>query len=54
MIDLLPPDNEERRAQAFARAEWELGDSSWADIILFAYWNPEEDKKELAEEMGDG
>jgi len=45
-----PPDHEQRIAAARARAHWELGSSSWADIILRAYFNPEEDTAELERE----
>jgi hypothetical protein len=43
-----PHDHEARMAAARARAEWELGDPSWADVILGAYWNPEESNEDLA------
>ena len=37
--------------QARARAEWELGDSSWADVILTAYFNPDDDAETLEMDM---
>lgn len=40
-------------AAAQARAEWELGSASWADLIVAAYLNPEVAEKLLAEEMED-
>ena len=35
---------------AESRAQWELGDPSWAGVILAAYWNPNEDEAALREE----
>lgn len=46
------PDFDERMAAARARAEWELGDASWAGIILGAFMYPEEDRRNLSQEMG--
>jgi hypothetical protein len=42
-----PPDHAERMRQARARSQWELGDESWADVILAAYLDPEEDAQAL-------
>ena len=36
-----------RLRQAQARAEWELGDESWAMVILRAYFRPDEDQADL-------
>lgn len=47
-----PPDHNERMAQARARAQWELGDPSWADIIMRAYMHPLRDKESLDQEKG--
>jgi hypothetical protein len=44
------PDHEERMAAARARALWELGDPSWAAVIVRAYLRPDEDRRLLAEE----
>lgn len=38
----------EGRKAARARAQWSLGDPSWADIIIRAYLNPKESEEELA------
>lgn len=48
----LTEDHEERLAQARAVAEWELGDGSWADVIVTAYLNPEAAAAELTREKG--
>ena len=40
-------------AAARRKARWELGDSSWADVILSAYFNPEQANEDLNAEMGD-
>lgn len=42
------PDFEERMAAAKARAEWELGDASWAAVIIGAFADPASDASELA------
>lgn len=47
------PTEEERMRAARARAEWELGDPSWAGIIVGAYLHPEEDSRALAAEKGE-
>lgn len=44
------PDFDKRMAQARARAQWELGDPSWADLILRAFLYPEEDAVLLRED----
>lgn len=46
-----PPDHEERMAQARKRAGWELGDESWAGVILGAYLYPDHDAEELKREQ---
>jgi hypothetical protein len=33
------------------RAEWELGDASWAGVIVGAYLYPEDDLEALRREM---
>lgn len=48
-----PEDHEERMAAARARALWELGDPSWAGVIVTAYLHPEDDSRALAAEKGD-
>ena len=50
----LPSNHNVRLRQARARAQWELGDASWADILLKAYWDNEEDKENLDMETDDG
>lgn len=45
-----PHDHEERIAQARARSTWELGDESWADVILLAYFDPDMDREKLEDE----
>jgi hypothetical protein len=45
------PDYEDRLEAARARAAWELGESSWADVILDAFLDPEASREALAEEM---
>jgi hypothetical protein len=47
------PDFEERLRVARRRARWEIGDPSWADIILNAFINHEETDKQLDEEMSE-
>lgn len=47
------PDHEQRLRQARARAEWELGEASWATMIVDAYCDPERDAAELAEDMAE-
>lgn len=50
--DLIGEDElEERMVAARARAEWELGSSSWAGVIVGAFLHPEEDADALAREM---
>lgn len=49
----LPADHDARLAQARKRAGWEIGDPSWADLILAAYLNPGPDAVRLAREMED-
>lgn len=43
-------DHEQRMAAARARATWELGDPSWAGVILGAYLYPDADAAALAAE----
>jgi hypothetical protein len=45
-------EHDRRMAAARARASYELGDSSWAGVILAAYLNPDADGRALAEELG--
>lgn len=47
------PDYEERMRQARARAQWEIGDPSWAGIILGAFMYPDADAVNLATEKGE-
>lgn len=47
-----PSEHEARMRQARARAQWELGDESWADVIIGAYLHPQEDAVRLAEDRG--
>lgn len=42
--------NEAGYIQARRRAEYELGDANWAGIILRAYFNPEQDAREMADD----
>lgn len=44
-------DYEKRMKAARARAEWELGDSSWAGLIVGAFLWPEGDSAALEREM---
>jgi hypothetical protein len=46
-----PPDHDERVRQAEARAEWELGDRSWAAVILHAYFDPTNDAWSLEQDQ---
>lgn len=39
--------------QAKQRAEWELGDSSWAGVIIQAFLNPDDDEYGLKVEKSD-
>lgn len=41
-------DNEEGMRAARAVSQWHIGDRSWADAILDAYFNPERAMKNLA------
>lgn len=51
--DIRPADHDERMAVARARAEWELGDASWAGVIIGAYLYPDADAEALAHEKSD-
>ena len=53
VIDTASADYERRMAQAKQRAEWELGDRSWADIIIGAFLYPDRDAEALRAERGD-
>lgn len=47
-------DSEDYKKRYFAareRAQWELGDSSWADVIINAFLYPEEDAESLTIEQ---
>lgn len=44
-----PSDHEDRLRQARSRAAWELGDPSWANVIIDAYRDPELDARLLRE-----
>ena len=44
---------EARMKAARARAEWELGDSSWAGVIVRAFLDPVDDDEMLARELGE-
>jgi len=44
---------EERMKAARARAEWELGDASWAGVIVGAFLHPEDDTIALDREKED-
>jgi hypothetical protein len=35
-----PPDHRQRMEHMRARAEWELGDEHWADVLFEAYEDP--------------
>ena len=50
---VFPADHEERMAQARKRAGWELGDESWAGVILGAYFNPDDDAWALERDMAE-
>lgn len=47
-----PHDHEERMIAARARAAWEIGDPTWAAVIIGAYLNPDEDFAALQRERG--
>lgn len=47
----LTEDHAARLAAAQRIAEWELGDPSWADVIVAAYLNPDQAAAELARQM---
>lgn len=51
--DIRPDDHEERMTAAVKRAQWELGDGNWADIIVGAYLWPDADRTSLAIDMED-
>jgi hypothetical protein len=53
MPDSTEPTEEERMAAARARAEWELGDPSWAGVIIGAYLHPREDAAALADDRAE-
>lgn len=44
-------EHEHRMKVARARAEWELGDPSWAGHIIGAYLYPDDDSDNLKREM---
>ena len=46
-------EHEARMKAACARAQWELGDASWAYLIVGAYMYPTEDAQALAREKGE-
>lgn len=47
----MPHEEYERRlAQARRRAQWELGDPDWANVILGAFSAPDADNQLLKEE----
>jgi hypothetical protein len=46
-------DHEKRMTAARARAQWELGDSHWAGVIVGAYLHPDEDAEALRREMAE-
>lgn len=48
--DIRPVDHDQRMKVARARAEWELGDPSWAGVIIGAYLYPEADQEALKAE----
>jgi len=45
-------DHYRRMKAAEARAQWELGDPSWAGVIIGAYLYPEADSDNLEHEKG--
>lgn len=45
------PEHDARLAAARARAGYELGDPSWADLIVAAYLDPTADAAALAREL---
>lgn len=47
------PQHGRRMDQARARSAWELGDPSWADMIVEAYLDPERDSRELHQDMAE-
>lgn len=46
-------DHEARLAAARRMAGWQLGDPSWADVLIEAYLEPDNANAELDMEMGD-
>lgn len=50
----IPPEDHVCRLRAArARAEWELGDETWADVIIGAYLAPDHDEEVLRLEKDD-
>lgn len=48
-----PPDHEKRMEQMRRRAEWELGDASYAGMLFAAYESPDEDKAAMQRDTDD-
>lgn len=48
-----PPDHERHMAQARERAQWEIGDPSWAGVIIAAYFFPDDDRDALEREKAE-
>lgn len=44
---------QKRIRAARARAQWELGNSTHADVIIYAFLHPDEDTAALKEDMED-
>lgn len=47
VIDTDSPEYEERMKAARERAEWELGDRSWAGVLVGAFLYPDDDQHAL-------
>jgi hypothetical protein len=47
------PDHNERLEQARRRAQWDIGDPSWADVIVAAYCDPADDVERLEMEQAE-
>lgn len=48
-----PPDHEKRMEQMRRRAEWELGNASWAGVLFAAYESPDEDRASMQSDADD-
>jgi len=47
------PDHQRGLAAARRRAQWEIGDPSWADMLIDAYFSPDDSDRALTEDGAD-